>query len=59
MPACQVIEVLIGGEDMSEAATQAAMEALLGGAEAAQIAAFLVLLRRKGETAEEVRGAGL
>ena len=51
--------MLIGGEDMSEAATQAAMEALLGGAEAAQIAAFLVLLRRKGETAEEVRGAGL
>jgi len=30
------------------------MEALLTGAEPAQIAAFLVLLRAKGETADEV-----
>eukprot|EP00245_Coleochaete_scutata_P008104 TRINITY_DN2410_c0_g1_i1.p1 TRINITY_DN2410_c0_g1~~TRINITY_DN2410_c0_g1_i1.p1 ORF type:complete len:364 (+),score=63.55 TRINITY_DN2410_c0_g1_i1:115-1092(+) len=38
------------------AQTEASLEALLAGSEAAQIAAFLVLLRAKGETADEIAG---
>lgn len=52
----QVIQGLIEGRGLSQAQAQAAMESLLAGAEPAQIAAFLVLLRAKGETADEVAG---
>lgn len=41
---------------MAEAQTSEALQALVAGAEPAQMAAFLVLLRAKGETAEEVAG---
>eukprot|EP00271_Cylindrocystis_brebissonii_P005941 TRINITY_DN18384_c0_g1_i1.p1 TRINITY_DN18384_c0_g1~~TRINITY_DN18384_c0_g1_i1.p1 ORF type:complete len:457 (+),score=51.93 TRINITY_DN18384_c0_g1_i1:140-1510(+) len=52
----EVIELLISRTDLSAAQSEAAMELLLAGAEPAQISAFLVLLRAKGETAEEVSG---
>ncbi len=43
-------------QDLSEQQTSEALQALVAGAEPAQMAAFLVLLRAKGETAEEVAG---
>lgn len=43
-------------QNLSEQQTSDALQALVAGAEAAQMAAFLVLLRAKGETAEEVAG---
>ena len=49
-----MIELLISGTDLTSSQSEAAMEGLLGGADATQIGAFLVLLRAKGETAEEV-----
>jgi hypothetical protein len=52
----QVLESLIEGRDLAEAQTSEALQALVAGAEPAQMAAFLVLLRAKGETAEEVAG---
>lgn len=42
--------------DLSEGETSEALQALVAGAEPAQMGAFLVLLRAKGETAEEVAG---
>ena len=51
----KVIEDLCAGKDLSEADAHAAMEALLD-ADPTQIAAFLVLLRAKGETASEMAG---
>lgn len=42
--------------NLSEQETSEALQALVAGAEPAQMAAFLVLLRAKGETAEEVAG---
>ena len=51
----KVIEDLCAGVDLSEERAYAAMEALLD-ADQAQIAAFLVLLRAKGETAAEMAG---
>lgn len=42
--------------DMTEDQTREALQALIADAEPAQIAAFLVLLRAKGETAAEVTG---
>lgn len=50
----EVIESLIARENLSESQTMSAMSALLSGAEPTQISAFLVLLRAKGETPEEV-----
>ncbi|CAI5955754.1 unnamed protein product [Closterium sp. NIES-64] len=52
----QVIQQLIERKDLTQEQAQAAMEGLIAGAEAAQIGAFLVLLRAKGETPEEVAG---
>ena len=51
----KVIEDLCAGKDLSEDEAYRAMEALLD-AEQTQIAAFLVLLRAKGETASEMAG---
>ena len=51
----RVIEDLCARVDLSEARAYAAMEALLD-ADPTQIAAFLVLLRAKGETASEMAG---
>ena len=51
----KVIEDLCEGADLSEEDAHAAMEALLD-ADPTQIAAFLVLLRAKGETASEMAG---
>ena len=42
--------------DLSEQQTSDALRGLVAGAEPAQMAAFLVLLRAKGETAEEIAG---
>lgn len=41
---------------MDEATTIAALDGLLTSGDVAQMSAFLVLLRSKGETAEEVAG---
>jgi anthranilate phosphoribosyltransferase len=51
-----VIERLIDREDLSEDEARGALEALVSGAEPCQTAAFLVLLRAKGETAAEIAG---
>mmetsp|Transcript_19888 Transcript_19888/g.43507 ORF Transcript_19888/g.43507 Transcript_19888/m.43507 type:complete len:399 (-) Transcript_19888:387-1583(-) len=51
-----VIEKLCEKEDLSMAESTETLESLLTGADAAQISAFLVLLRTKGETAEEIAG---
>jgi anthranilate phosphoribosyltransferase len=50
------LEHLMHRHNLSEAQTADALRALVAGAEPAQMAAFLVLLRAKGETAEEVAG---
>ena len=47
---------MLARTDLTQAQAKATMEALLGGASPAQIAAFLVLLRAKGETGPEVAG---
>ncbi|XP_057804512.1 anthranilate phosphoribosyltransferase, chloroplastic-like [Salvia miltiorrhiza] len=52
----QLIETLISGVDLSEAEAEASLDFLLDGADEALISAFLVLLRAKGETYEEVVG---
>ncbi|KAL0417121.1 UNVERIFIED_CONTAM: Anthranilate phosphoribosyltransferase, chloroplastic [Sesamum latifolium] len=52
----QLIEALISGVDLSEAEAEASLDFLLDGADEALISAFLVLLRAKGETYEEVVG---
>ncbi|CAA2956018.1 anthranilate phosphoribosyltransferase, chloroplastic-like [Olea europaea subsp. europaea] len=52
----QLIEGLISGVDLSEAEAEASLDFLLNGADEALISAFLVLLRAKGETYEEVVG---
>lgn len=52
-----VLGPLAAGEDIDEAAARAAMaEIMEGRAEPAQIAAFIVALRAKGETVEEMIG---
>ncbi|KAK4394716.1 Anthranilate phosphoribosyltransferase, chloroplastic [Sesamum angolense] len=51
-----LIEALISGVDLSEAEAEASLDFLLDGADEALISAFLVLLRAKGETYEEVVG---
>ncbi|KAL0341506.1 UNVERIFIED_CONTAM: Anthranilate phosphoribosyltransferase, chloroplastic [Sesamum calycinum] len=52
----KLIEALISGVDLSEAEAEASLDFLLDGADEALISAFLVLLRAKGETYEEVVG---
>ena len=53
-----VLAKLIDGQDLPPEAVEATMTAILGGeANAAQIAAFLVAMRMKGETAGEVAAA--
>ena len=51
----QLIETLISRVDLSEAEAEASLDFLLKDANEALISAFLVLLRAKGETYEEVR----
>lgn len=52
----QLIEDLISGKDLTESEAEESLEFLLGGADETLISAFLVLLRAKGETYEEVVG---
>lgn len=53
----QVLGALVQGEDLSRASTSWAMEQILGGAATpAQLAAFAVALRSKGETVDEIAG---
>jgi len=52
-----VLATLTGGDDLTKAGAAAAMADILGGrATSAQIAAFCVALRMKGETVEEMTG---
>lgn len=50
----QLIESLIHGEHLSESEAEDTLDFLLNDASEALISAFLVLLRAKGETFEEV-----
>ena len=50
----QVLEALIGGTDFSEEDAEKTLRLLLDEKDEARISAFLVLLRAKGETYEEV-----
>jgi len=50
----QLIETLIDRVDLSETEAESSLEFLLNEANEALISAFLVLLRAKGETYEEV-----
>lgn len=56
LPNTQVIETLMERTNLTESQTSQALNALIEGAEPAQMAAFLVLLRAKGETPEEIAG---
>ncbi|CAJ1975123.1 unnamed protein product [Sphenostylis stenocarpa] len=55
-PLSQLIETLISGVNLSEDEAEACLESLLHEPNEALISAFLVLLRAKGETYEEVVG---
>ena len=52
----ELVEKLIGGENLTEAEAGGAMQELIDGADPHQAAALLVLLRAKGETPEELSG---
>ncbi|KAG9134275.1 hypothetical protein Leryth_020027 [Lithospermum erythrorhizon] len=52
----ELIENLINGVDLSEAEAEWSLDYLLSDADQALISAFLVLLRAKGETFEEIVG---
>jgi len=52
----QVLEQLLDRKDLAEDVCQSALQTLLVNEEPAQMAAFLTLLRAKGETAEEIAG---
>ncbi|AQL09853.1 blue fluorescent1 [Zea mays] len=52
----KVLEALIGGTDFSEEDAEATLKLLLDEKDEARISAFLVLLRAKGETFEEIVG---
>jgi len=52
------VKAVVAGSDLSDAEVEAAMDAILGGeASPAQIAAFVVGLRMKGESASEIAAA--
>ncbi len=52
-----LISALLAGQDLTTAQTQWAMNAVMSGeATAVQLAGFLVAMRAKGETVEELRG---
>ena len=54
----EVLNKLVGGQDLTGAEAEAAVRAIMSGeATAAQIAAFLVALRMKGETTQEIAAA--
>ncbi len=54
----EVLNKLVGGQDLTGAEAEAAMRAIMSGeATSAQIAAFLVALRMKGETTHEIAAA--
>lgn len=50
----QLIDCLLNGEDLTEEEAEASLNFLLSDGTEAVISAFLVLLRAKGETSEEV-----
>ncbi|CAI9112385.1 OLC1v1012832C1 [Oldenlandia corymbosa var. corymbosa] len=52
----QLIETLISGKDLTAAEAEESLDFLLGGADESLISAFLVLLRAKGESYEEIVG---
>nr|XP_009762500.1 PREDICTED: anthranilate phosphoribosyltransferase, chloroplastic-like isoform X1 [Nicotiana sylvestris] len=52
----ELIETLISRKDLTESEAEESLDYLLDGADEALISAFLVLLRAKGETFEEVVG---
>ena len=53
----EVLTRLVRGEDLDDAATAAVMTSIMAGeATPVQIAGFLMALRAKGETAEEIAG---
>ncbi|KAJ8563271.1 hypothetical protein K7X08_031723 [Anisodus acutangulus] len=52
----ELIEALVSGKDLTESEAEDSLDFLLDGADEALISAFLVLLRAKGETFEEVVG---
>lgn len=52
----QVIEKLLKRENLTQEQSKSAIQEMLGGANASQIAAFLMLMRAKGETVEELHG---
>ncbi|MBA3621871.1 MAG: anthranilate phosphoribosyltransferase, partial [Euzebyales bacterium] len=53
----EVLNRLVHGEDLDDATTAAVMERIMSGeATPAQVAGFLMALRAKGETAEEIAG---
>ncbi|WP_367025981.1 anthranilate phosphoribosyltransferase [Methylococcus sp. ANG] len=54
----EILETLLAGKDLSPSAMRAAMRTIMsGGATPAQIGAFLIALRCKGETVDEVAAA--
>lgn len=54
----EILETLLAGKDLSPSAMRAAMRRIMsGGATPAQIGAFLIALRCKGETVDEVAAA--
>lgn len=54
----EILETLLAGKDLSPSAMRAAMRKIMsGGATPAQIGAFLIALRCKGETVDEVAAA--
>lgn len=54
----EVLNKLVGGQDLSSAEAEASMRSIMAGeATSAQIAAFLVALRMKGETHDEIAAA--
>jgi anthranilate phosphoribosyltransferase len=54
----EILETLLAGKDLSSSAMRAAMRTIMsGGATPAQIGAFLIALRCKGETVDEVTAA--
>ena len=53
-----VLNKLVSGQDLAAAEAEGAMHTIMSGdASSAQIAAFLVALRMKGETTEEIAAA--